>query len=229
MNFDILICARSGSKGVRNKNIRKVGKKSLLAQTIDMAMKVKRINNVFVSTDSLKYKKISENIGAIVPFLRPKILSGDNVPEWKVWKHFVLNQKKYNNNLIILPTTSPFRKLIDIKNAISLFRTNKFDIVIGIAEDSRNPYFNMVEKVNKKYFKLSKTNLKYCYRRQDAPKVYSITTFFYILNSKFILNKNSMHQGKIGAVIVPKDRSLDIDTELDLRFARFLHKNINNI
>jgi CMP-N-acetylneuraminic acid synthetase len=227
MIFDLLICARAGSKGVRNKNIRKIGKKSLLQKTIEMAIKVPGIKNVYVSTDSVKYKKISENLGATVPFLRPKRLSGSKAKEWKVWQHFILNQKKINSNLIVLPTTSPFRKLSDIKKGIFLFKSGKFDAVIAITESSKNPYYNMVEVDRKKYLHLCKYNSKsdYYYSRQEAPFVFDITTFFYIINCKFIVNNNSLHDGNLGGVIVPKERSLDIDTEIDLKFANFLNKN----
>ena len=69
---------------------------------------------------------------------------------------------------------------------------------------------------------LSKYYKKKIYRRQDAPKVFDITTFFYILSCKFITQYNSLHDGKIGAIIVPKVRSIDLDTEYDLKFANFL-------
>ena len=114
-NIYVLICARSGSKGIRNKNIKKLGKLSVLENTILQAKKLRYIKSVFVSTDSKKYKIIAENVGGTVPFLRPKYLSGDKISEWKVWKHFVkkMNFKK-NDLIIILPTTSPFRKIKDI-------------------------------------------------------------------------------------------------------------------
>tara|TARA_B100001057_G_scaffold501284_1_gene623198 strand:+ start:12251 stop:12958 length:708 start_codon:yes stop_codon:yes gene_type:complete len=220
----VLVCARSGSKGIKNKNIKKIGKLSLLENTILQARKLRQIKSVFVSTDSKKYGIIAENAGAIVPFLRPKYLSGDKISEWKVWKHFIkkMNLKK-NDIIIVLPTTSPFRKIEDILKGIRLYNKREFDVVIAVNESSRNPYYNMLEK-KKNVFNLVKKQKKFFYRRQDVPKVYDVTTFFYIFNTNFLKQKKNLHDGKIGAIVVPKARSIDIDTKLDLMFARYLKK-----
>jgi CMP-N-acetylneuraminic acid synthetase len=223
-NIHVLICARSGSKGIKNKNIKKFGKLSFLENTILQAKKLGQIKSVFVSTDSKKYKTIAENVGATVPFLRPKYLSGDKISEWKVWKHFVkkMNLKK-DDLIIVLPTTSPFRKIKDILNGIKLYNKNKFDVVIAVNESLRNPYYNILEK-KKRSFYLVKKQKKFFYRRQDAPKTFDVTTFFYILNCKFICKKNSLYDGKIGAVIVPRERSIDLDTKFDFKISKLLNK-----
>jgi len=91
-----LIPARSGSKGIKNKNIVKINNKELIGYTIDLAKKIKLINKIIISTDSKKIKKIAEKFGAIVPFLRPKKFSKDNSTDLDVFKHYLfwLNKKK---------------------------------------------------------------------------------------------------------------------------------------
>ena len=79
--YTAFIFARSGSKGLPNKNIKLLGK-PLIAWAINQALSVKKIKRVIVSTDCKKIKKISESYGATVPFLRPKYLAKDNSPEW---------------------------------------------------------------------------------------------------------------------------------------------------
>ena len=113
-----IIPARGGSKGLKNKNIKNFDGKPLIAWTILLAKKVKKIDRVIVSTESEKIANISKKYGAEVPFLRPKKLSLDYSPEWKVWKHAVNFLKKQNEKptgIIILHATSPLRSIKDIK------------------------------------------------------------------------------------------------------------------
>ena len=96
----VLICARSGSKGIKDKNIKKTGKFNLLQLAIKQAKKIPNLESIYVSTDSDKYRSIAEKAGATVPFLRNKLLSKDNTPEWKVWQNFInkmgLNDEQIN-------------------------------------------------------------------------------------------------------------------------------------
>ena len=84
-----LICVRSGSRGLKGKNLKKIKNKTLLQITIDTAKKIKQIKNIIVSTDSKYYAKLSEKYGAKVLFIRPKYLSTSKSFEWDVWKHAV--------------------------------------------------------------------------------------------------------------------------------------------
>ena len=110
-----IIPCRSGSKGVKNKNIRKIFGKPLIYYSIFFALQCKFIDRVIVSTDSKKYKKISENFGAEVPFLRPKNISKDDSLDIDLFKHTINWLKKnenYEPNLIVhLRPTSPLRKI----------------------------------------------------------------------------------------------------------------------
>lgn len=220
-----LICARSGSKGIKNKNIAKIKNKNLLQITIELAKKVKEIDKIILSTDSLKIAKLGRKYGANVPFIRPKHLSKDNSSEWSVWKHAVkFCQKNYNfQNVIILPVVSPLRKLIDIDKSIKLFKKNKKKAVITVSESSRNPYFNMVTLDKNKNAKLVISKKKTVFRRQDAPKVYDISTISYILSKDLINKRKSLFDCQLVAEIIPKSRSLDIDDKFDLEIARILY------
>lgn len=224
MRFHALICARSGSKGIKNKNIRKFNSKPLIFYPINLAKKINEIKTVSVSTDSKKIADISKNYGAEIPFLRPKKLSRDKSNEWDVWKHFA-KKKNFNSKdeiLIVLPTTSPLRKIKDIQKCIKLYKQKKFDVVLMINKSNKNPYFNMMVKKKDNSLELCIKSKKNIVRRQDAPIVYDVTTFCYILSSKFLMKNKSLLSGKIGGIEVTAARSIDLDTELDLKIASIL-------
>ena len=94
MKFLCLICARGGSKGIKNKNLLKIGKKTLLQHSIDFAKKTNMFSKIVVSTDSKKIAHHAKINGAEVPFLRPKKLSRDNSAEIGAWKHAINFFKK---------------------------------------------------------------------------------------------------------------------------------------
>ena len=182
---------------------------------------------MYVSTDSNKISKISKVFGAKVRFLRKKNLSQDNTPEIKVWQDAIsrlekLNKKKYDY-LCVLPVTSPLRLTKDIDDCIKIFKSKKCDGVISITPSSKNPYFNMVQ-INKSNLNLINRTKKKIFTRQKSPKVYDVTTVAYVMSTKFIKEKNSIFDGKLKYTIIPKLRSVDIDDEIDFKFAEFLYR-----
>ena len=91
-----------------------------------------------------------------------------------------------------------------------------------MTEASRNPWFNMVIKNENHCIDLILKSKKKISRRQDAPKVYDLTTVAYVLNPEFILNNNSIWDGNVKGILVPKERAIDIDDEFDFRIAEML-------
>jgi CMP-N-acetylneuraminic acid synthetase len=220
-----LICARSGSKGLINKNLSKINNKSLLQITIEAAKKIKNIKYIVLSTDSIRIAKIGKKFGATVPFIRPKYLSTDGASEWKVWQHAIKKcEKNFDfNDVIILPVVSPLRIAIDIKKTINTYKKNTKSCIITVCESHRNPYFNMVKLNSKKNAKIFLSSKKKILRRQDAPEAYDMCTISYVLNKKTIKNKDSLFSCNLKAVIIPKSRSIDIDNLHDLKLARLLY------
>jgi len=121
-----------------------------------------------------------------------------------------------------VPTTSPLRSVADVDGCIKMFLENDADIVIAVSPASRNPYFNMVTLDDKNYARLVIQPSKTAFRRQDVPSVYDMTTIVYAARPEFVLRVDSMFQGKVMARVVPSERALDIDTELDFEIAEFL-------
>jgi len=228
----VIICARSGSKGIKNKNLKKIGNLSLVERSIYIAKKLKNIKQIIVSTDSIKIANKAKNLGALVPELRPKYLSKDITPEINVWKYLVelLEKKKelkFNlkkDYLVSLSPTAPLRSVEDVKKGIKKFLSNKKnDALVSINESHRNPYFNMVTKSKNRLSMVCKSK-KRIFRRQDSPQVYDMNTVVYVLKPDFIIKAKHLFEGRISGVIIPKNRSIDIDDEIDLKFARVMNE-----
>jgi CMP-N-acetylneuraminic acid synthetase len=231
MNIVCLICARGNSKGLKNKNILDFNGVPLIARTINQAKGLNIFNNIVVSSDSQKIINISNKFGAEVYFKRPNRFAKDNSSEIDVWRH-AINFFKKNfipiDILVCLPCTSPLRKNIDIIKAVNLYKKSKCDAIIGITESARNPYFNMIKLNESKNAELLIKHKKNISRRQDAPKIFDITTNFFVINPIFVLdkkNKNYM-DGVVKTINIDKLNSIDIDSKLDFEIAKALDKKL---
>ncbi|MFH1760571.1 MAG: acylneuraminate cytidylyltransferase family protein [bacterium] len=227
------ICARGGSKGVPNKNIRLLGGKPLIAYSIETGLKCKLINRLIVSTESEEIARVAEKYGAEVPFMRPPELARDNSPEWNVWRHIVQKMTLDSNYgerdiFVSLPPTSPFRSAEDVSSCITFLQNSDADIVITVRSASRHPSFNMVVFDKDNYARIAQPPEKTITRRQDAPAVYDMTTAVYVTRPEYIIRSNSIFEGRVKALILPEERALDIDTELDFSFAEFLMNRRNS-
>jgi CMP-N-acetylneuraminic acid synthetase len=219
------IFARGGSKGLPGKNIREFGGKPLIAWSIECALSVKKIDQVIVSTDSEEIAEISKKYGAEVPFMRPQELAKDESPEWLAWKHALEYLRNSGDGLpevmVSLPATSPLRAVSDVEICLEHFLKGDCDVVITVTESYRNPYFNIVIENMDSTVKLAIENYQVT-RRQDAPVVRDMATVCYVANPRFVLSHNSIFEGRVKAVNIPKERAIDIDSLLDFQIAEFI-------
>ncbi len=221
MNIVAVICARGGSKGLPNKNLRELNGIPLVAHSIRVAKESKLINRVIVSTDSIEIGAVAKLYGAEVPFIRPDELAQDNSPELDVWKHAVQNVDM--DVFVSLPPTAPLRSVWDVESCINQLLGTDADIVITVRQAVRNPYFNMVQLDKKGYVHVVIPSE--AYQRQQCPPVFDITTVCYATQPEYILSAQSVLEGKVKAILVPYERSIDIDTEVDLKIAEALIAN----
>ncbi len=224
------IFARGGSQGVPGKNIRHLAGKPLIAYAIETAFQSEFIDRVVVSTDDEKIARVAQDFGAEVPFVRPKELAQNNSPEWLAWQHAIRTLKEQDNGrefdvFVSVPPTAPLRAVEGVDNAIQTFLDSDADIVITVKRASRHPSFNMITLDEQNCAKLVLPLDKQIIRRQDAPPVYDITTVAYVASPKFIMESKSVFEGRVKAVLIPEERALDIDTELDFQFAEYLITN----
>lgn len=226
MSILALICARGGSKGVPDKNIRKLADRPLICWSIEQAKAVTDIGRVLVSTDSEKIASVARKAGADVPFLRPSELAQDDSPEWLVWRHALNYIKetdgKYPEILVVVPVTAPLRSIGDLERCIEEYQKGGVDIVVTATDAHRSPYFNMIKSSPDNTVELVIPPDKKITRRQDAPVVYDMTTVAYVTRPEFVMNSNGIFEGLVRHVHIPPERALDIDTVLDFKIAECL-------
>lgn len=219
------IFARGGSKGLTGKNIRNFGDKPLIAWSIECALLVKAIDQVIVSTDSAEIAEISKSYGAEVPFIRPRELATDESPEWLSWRHALEYVRRSSGALpdamVSLPATSPLRAVSDVESCLEQFSKGGCDVVVTVSEAHRNPYFNMVKDKSDGTITLVIEDSPVS-RRQDAPVIRDLATVCYVASPEFVMSHNSIFEGRVKAVNVPRERAIDIDSLLDFQIAEFM-------
>lgn len=221
------ICARGGSKGVPGKNIKQLNGKPLIAYTIETAQKWDKADKIIVSTDNPEIADKAKKYGVDVPFLRPHELAEDNSGKMEAIRHavdFLEQRGEYYDIVIDLDVTSPLRTVEDLDNALKLFLDNDVNDVYSVCEARRNPYFNMVELTENGRVKLCKKLDKTVLSRQTAPKVYDMNASIYIYKRDFIMSTDICHSDNTMAYIMPAERSIDIDSQLDFKIVEFLIK-----
>lgn len=219
------IFARGGSKGVPRKNLRMLAGRPLIAHAIELARSSQLIDRVVVSTDDAEIAAVARRFGAEIPFVRPSDLARDDSPEWLAWQHAIRALEELDGRrmdvFVCVPTTSPLRALEDLDGCITRLETSDADLVITVTPSARSPFFNMVT-LDGGRARLVNPPKDPIARRQAAPPVYDITTVAYAARPAFVLAANSMFEGNVQAVVVPRERALDIDTEFDLEIAEGL-------
>ncbi len=188
------------------------------------------IERVFVSTDDNAIAAVARESGAEV-IMRPSELATDTSPEWLSWRHAIeYIQKVYGSFdlFVSLPATSPLRTESDVSSAISALINQDADVCISITPSNRSPYFNMVKQKNDGTVELVNIPESGVCRRQDAPEVFDITTVVYTAKPNFILNNNSLFEGKVTSVLIPKERAVDIDDIYDFMLAEAILKEKNS-
>ena len=225
------ICARGGSKGVKNKNIKEINGKPLIAYTIEQAKNSKLFDHIVISTDSDDIANIAREYGAEVFFKRSVEMASDTAGKLDVIRDaFVRSEEHYKKKydyLIDLDATAPLRVVEDIIKSFEQFLSNDNDNLITAMPGRRSPYFNLVEVNQEGKVYLSKELDNSIVRRQDAPKSYDMNASIYIWKRDVILNENSIFLKKTGLYVMPEERSIDIDTEIDYKFVEFLMKENN--
>jgi len=219
-----IIPARSGSKGIKDKNIRLLNGKPLLAYTIEAALKSKCFDVVMVSTDSKKYKKIAEEYEAEVPFLRSEGNSKDYSSPWEVVKEVLERFKALGeefDTFALLQPTSPLRSAKDIKNAYKELEEKKAKAVVSMCEIECSIHLvnKLPENLSMKGFISEK---QYNKRSQEIEPYYRFNGAIYISKVNSFLEHMNIYDDKCYAYIMPRNRSYDIDDKDDFRIVEAL-------
>lgn len=206
-----IIPARGGSKRVPNKNIRTLFDKPLIAHTIMQAKESKFIDKIVVSTDDSEIKRIAKvYLCAVID--RPPELATDTSSTESVIKHVLDNVKGYDT-IVLLQCTCPMRKSKDIDRAITLYNTGIFDSVLSVCSSK-----SILWKAKGDFgYSMTYEKGKRPTRSQDID-YYEENGSIYVFNKNEFMKHMSKVFGNVGLYIMPKERSMDIDTEEDFEY-----------
>jgi CMP-N-acetylneuraminic acid synthetase len=221
------IFARGGSKGVPRKTVRDFCGQPLISYAIEAALNSRHIDRIIVSTDDEEIAAVSREWGAQVLFMRPASLATDEASEWLAWQHAIETVESMESTrfevLVSVPTVCPLRESGDIDRCIETLLGGEFDMVIPVMESEANPYYNMVTLDERGGAALvCQQPGAHVRRRQGSPPVYTQTSVAYAARRDFVMASTWTWDGRVTTFDVPRERGLDIDTELDFRFAEFM-------
>ncbi|GBF10550.1 acylneuraminate cytidylyltransferase family protein [Tepidibacillus infernus] len=217
-----IIPARGGSKGVPRKNIREVAGKPLIAWTIEEARKSKYIDRLILSSDDKEIIQVANEYDCEVPFVRPKKLARDDTPGIDPVLHAIETLHGFDY-IVLLQPTSPLRRVDDIDGCIEKCLRNLYDYCVTVNEADKSPYWMYAIENDKMVAVLSQD--KIINRRQESPKVYVLNGAIYIAKTEKLVESKTFLTNETVPYIMPKERSLDIDTEFDLKIVEILLNN----
>lgn len=220
------VCARGGSEGVKNKNVRLLDGVPLIAHSLKQARASGLFDVIAVSSDSKEIISVALAHGADTAVERPPDLATSSAPKLPAIRHCVQNveerQGRYFDVVVDLDATSPLRVVDDIRGAVALLEGKTISNVITGATARRSPYFNLVELDAHGVARLSKQPITPVLRRQDAPQCFDMNASIYVWTRDAIFGGSSLFLHDTELFVMPEERSIDIDSELDFEIVEFL-------
>ena len=219
------ICARAGSKGVANKNLRLINGLPLIAYSLQQAVQTKLFSQIAVSSDSSEIRTTAMAHGATFVVDRPTQMASDTAPKLPAIRHCVeTTEKKFGQFDIIidLDATAPLRIAADIIGSLELLTATNADNVITGTPAHRSPYFNLVEQDENGIVQLSKPLKDAVTRRQDSPKCFDMNASIYVWRRDALLNNPGLFVSSTRLFEMPRERSLDIDSEADFEMVEWM-------
>ncbi|OGT98240.1 MAG: hypothetical protein A2X80_06720 [Geobacteraceae bacterium GWB2_52_12] len=216
-----LITARGGSKGVPRKNICPLAGKPLIAWTIEAARQSTLNSRIIVSTDDPEIADVSKEFGAEAPFLRPAEFATDSATSESVIEHtlsWLAQHDDFSPDLILLlQPTSPFRTSDDIDNAYKILQQENADALVSVTTNTRPVQW--LRLINEEGFLADLGIGSRIDRRQDAELLYELNGGIYLIHTDVFLKERTLYPERTIPYVMPPERSLDIDNELDFLIA----------
>lgn len=225
-----IIPARSGSKGLKDKNIKMLNGRPLLAYSIEAAKKSGLFDEIMVSTDSEKYAEIAKQWGAKVPFLRSQELSNDTASSWEVVRDVI---ERYRNlglefdTVALLQPTSPLRSADDIINGYEVMKEKAANFVVAVCEMDHSPLWANTLSDNLSMENFIKPEVVKM-PRQSIPTYYRINGALYIIKVDYLMKSTDIYSAKSYATIMRKENSVDIDDQMDFTIAEVLLSDLES-
>lgn len=224
-----VIPARGGSKGVPGKNIRTILDKPLIAYSIESSLKSKLIRDTVVTTDSPVIQEIAIRYGAQAPFLRPESLANDTALAVPTIQHAVNEMEKLKgfryDYILMLQPTSPMKTSEDIDQALQRLIDEGADGLITVIDVDNNHPMKMKKFLGNdarsgQLVDYEKPPFENC-PRQLLPPVYIVNGAIYATKRDVFMNRNTFQGDYCIGHIMPKEKSINIDTEFDFMLAEF--------
>lgn len=221
-----IIPARSGSKSVPRKNIAMVAGKPLIAWTIETALSCPSLSRVIVSTDDSQIAEVARSYGAEVPFLRPSELAQDDTPDLPVFQHVLAWLREHEGYLpdilVHLRPTSPLRRVEDIEGAIAKLWETNADCVRSVCSVEHHPYW-MKRLVGDRLVPFVEGHDERShYQRQLLPPVYRLNGAVDVMWARNVVERGFLYGGDMRAYVMDRERSVDLDSELDFALVEVL-------
>ena len=210
-----VIAARGGSKGVPGKNIRPAAGKPLIAWVLEAASASSFLDRLILSSDDPAIIETAERYGCEVPFIRPSELAGDTSSVNDVILH-AMDQLPGYDYIMLIQLTSPLTVTEDLDGCIQKIVAGRGKSLITVTEPDKSPYWMFREEKADQLSPFMGWGYFHC-RRQDLPKVLIPTGAVFIAEADWFRENKSFYSPETMGFEIPKERSLDIDTEMDLR------------
>lgn len=214
-----LIPARGGSKGIPRKNIRLLAGKPLIAWSIQAALESGCVDSVVVTTEDEEIAEVSRRWGAQVPFMRPAELAADDSPGMDAVLHAMGKLPGFDAILLLQPT-SPLRNSADIRAMMDFVASRQANCAVSVCPAAQSPYWMMHLGADQKLTRLIESDL--ITRRQELPHVYTLNGALYFARTAWLAASKTFFNQETMGFVMPPEKSLDIDTELDWRMAELM-------
>ena len=226
MQYLGLITARENSKRLPGKNLKPLCGKPVLAYTIEAALASSRLDRVVVSTDGEEIASVARQLGAEVPFLRPKELASDEATSVEVMIHalswFERQENIFPDALVLLQPTSPLRTGAHIDEAIALYEAREADCVVAVSEMQCHPSWMKTMDAEGQLRPFLPVDLCLHQQKQTSPQVWSSNGSIWVLRRSSFLARGEIYGGRTFGYVMPRSEAVDIDTPWDFRLAELI-------
>ncbi len=213
------ICARGGSKGLKNKNVMPLKGRPLIAHSVIQALATKLFDVIAVSSDSPEILAAAQAAGAQLLIKRPDEMATDTAAKVPAIKHCLLESERLTKRtfdvLVDLDATSPLRTPQDVIDVVEMLEAGDASNVITACPARRSPYFNLVEVGADNVVRLSKPPASAIVRRQDSPDCYDMNASIYAWWRQILIDEPRVFLDKTRLHVMPRERSIDIDDDVD--------------
>jgi len=226
-----IIPARGGSKRIPRKNLHLLGGKPLIAWTIETALASQMLDRVIVTTDDREIASVADRLGAEIPFMQPPDLAQDHIADFAVCSYAVqwlLNNETYYPDFIVwLRPTSPLRRIDDIDGAILKLIETDADCVRSVTLVEQHPYWMKRLADDRLLPFLRGKDEKTYYQRQLLPTLYYLNGAVDVTKTSNVLKKGFIFGGDMRAYVMPPERSVDLDSEMDFELAEIIMQKMD--